>query len=51
MCFKTMSNFADKNQYFAIFQQPGWEFDQDADFKKIQNNKTPGNDGLRKKIY
>ena len=35
MWFKMVSNFAEQHQYFAIFQQPDWEFDQDADFKKL----------------
>ena len=30
-----MSNIAEQHQYFVTFQQPYWEFDQDADFKKL----------------
>ena len=26
---------AEQHQYFAIFQLPDWEYDQDADFKKL----------------
>ena len=30
-----VSNIAEQHQYFVTFQQPYWEFDQDADFKKL----------------
>ena len=45
-----VSNFAEQHQYFAIFQQPYWEFDQDADFKKLVSYITTGilcDDGLK----
>ena len=30
-----MSNFVEQHQHFWVFQQLDWEFDQDADFKKL----------------
>ena len=42
MWFKTVSNFVEQHQYFGIFQQLDWEFDQDADFKKLVSFITDG---------
>ena len=42
MWFKTVSNFVEQHQYFGIFQQLDWEFDQDADFKKLVSFITAG---------
>ena len=33
--FKTVPNFLEQCQYFAVFQHLDWEFDQGADFKKL----------------
>ena len=43
MLFKKVSNNAEQHQYFAIFQQPDLEVDQDADFKKLVSFITAGN--------
>ena len=37
-----VSNFVEQHQYFRIFQQLDWEFDQDADFKKLVSFITDG---------
>ena len=42
MWFKTVSDFVEQHQYFGIFQQLDWDFDQDADFKKLVSFITAG---------
>ena len=42
LCDLRLSNFVEQHQYFVIFQQFDWEFEQDAAFKKLVSFITAG---------
>ena len=43
-----MLNISEQHQYFAIFQQPNWEFDHHVDFKKLVSYCTAGIHSLQR---